>query len=449
MRILLLFFLSMFYGYCSSVPEKKKVLFDFEKPNLRIDNYSETFNLKGKGPVLCTEKNPNCKLEEGQEFAEDEIKKFIKNGLWEEYSEKTPEGEKPKYSVLDKKGAYEKGKKEGEWNSYYDEGPGKVGPILRTTTFKENKKVGVEKKFTKEGMQTEEAFYKEDLKDGPYWSKNRKGWWEEKGNYSMDKKEGEWTFYYAEEKDDQIKSITNYKIDLKEGKQVRFHPNGSKSAEGNFSKDLEIGPWVFYYDNQKPEYEGSFQPIVSDGEDEFDKIKPADQKPKSKKVGIWRRYYKSGGVFSEGERDGKLTKGIWKFYHKNGNLAGKGTMTNDLMMAEGEVYDVDGVLEAKGKFMVSFFNLNLAEDEMKLKYRPSTPFIKYNKGKKYLEITDASKESIATAFLYDENEKKIGEGPIEPNTQKKNGCWTINNKKVYFLMDSERTGKIAQMNKCE
>ncbi|MCB1143649.1 MAG: LIC20035 family adhesin [Leptospiraceae bacterium] len=446
MSKILLFLFIGFISYCSSIVPKKKVEFDFEKPNIRIDNYPETFNLKAKGPVLCGFKE--CTEADTKDIDPDKIKTLTKHGIWEEYDEKTPVGDQEKYSVLGKKGRYEKGKRDGEWNFFYDVGQGNVGPILRTTNYKLGSKEGLEKKFSKEGLQTEETTYLKDLKDGPYWNKNNKGWMEEEGPYLKDKRDGQWTFYYAEEKDGQVKSITNFKNDEKDGKETRFHPNGSKKAEGNYITGLETGNWIYYYDNGSPEYEGMYDPQLSKVVDEEDKDRPSAERPKAKKVGVWKRYYKNGKVFSQGERDGKM-KGEWLFYYPNGKLAAKGTMANDLMMSEGEIYGEDGLIEARGKFMISILKLDTKLDTIKISYKPSKPFIKFKNGKKYLEVSNASKEGAVQAYLYDESETKIGEGPIEPMTQKKNGCWVINGKKVYYLMDKPKTGTMAKMQKCE
>jgi antitoxin component YwqK of YwqJK toxin-antitoxin module len=418
----------------------KKTEFEFEAPNIRIERFPETFLLKGKGAVECA-----TSVCSSQEMEIAKLKTLTKKGLWEEYAQKEKIDTKEKYSVKDRSGEYISGKRNGAWKFFYE-----TGEVLRETNYLQGKKEGIEKKFKQDGKVLEETNFKDDLMEGAYWKKNRSGLLEKEGQYSKDKKTGLWREYYAEDKDMALKSTAIYKDDKKNGEEIRYYPDGTTVlSQGNYLDGLETGSWKYFYDNGNLESEGIFKPTETTVEDESDKEKPSELKPRAKKFGPWKKFYKSGNKFSEGNRDG-APKDEWKFYHKSGKLAAKGIMNNDLMMQEGEWYDEEGLLSGKGKFMISIINIDTKKDEIKRTYRPSKPFTIYKKGKKYLEITNAEKEGATIAYMFDESgTKKIGEGPIEPNTQKLNGCWQISGKNIYYLMGIEKTGALARMQKCE
>ncbi|MDX1959976.1 MAG: LIC20035 family adhesin, partial [Leptospiraceae bacterium] len=418
----------------------KKSEFEFESPNIRIERYPETFLLKAKGAIDCA--SSPCSNEETEP---NRLKTLPKKGLWEEYTQKEKLGTKEKYTVKDRAGEYVSGKRNGIWKFFYE-----TGEVIRETTYVSGKKEGLEKKFKQDGTVLEEINYKDDLMDGPYWKKNRNGLLEKEGQYSKDKKTGLWREYYAENADKVLKSVTIYVEDKKHGEEIRYYEDGKTvMSQGNFVDGLESGNWKYFYDNGSLESEGAFKPVESKIEDESDKDKPSDVKPKARKSGPWKKFYKNGNKFSEGMREGGCV-GEWKFYHKTGKLAAKGNMSNDLMMQEGEWYDEDGLLAGKGKFMISIINIDTKKDEIKRTYRPSKPFTIFKKGLKYLEITNVEKEGATVAYMFDDSgTKKIGEGPIEPNTQKLNGCWQISGKNVYYLMGTVKEGALARMQKCE
>lgn len=444
LSLMIIIFLQM---YCASVLPKKEI--DTESPNIRIERYPETFNMKGKGPVLCG--SSPCTGDQLSKMKPDEIKGLTKDGVWEEWvqKERTSSEKKEKYSVLDKKGLYKDGKKEGTWQYFYED-----GILLKETEFKNDEKNGLEKKYTKTKEVIEESNYVNNLLEGPHYKKTREGRKEVEGQYSQDKKTGEWKEYYTDKAMNGLKTVSNYREDKKHGKEIRYYDDGKTLlAEGNYENNLESGPWKFYYDTGSIEYDGGFKPVEppapakTAGKDE---PAPADDtiKAKAKRFGLWKRYYKSGDVFFEGNMDGGPT-GECKFYHKGGVLGAKGKLSNDLMMTEGEWFDEQGRPHVKGKFLISILNLDKKTDSFERKFRPSKPFIVYKEGKKYLEVKEVEEKGKTIAWLFGDNGNKIGEGPIEPNTQKKHGCWTVNGKKVFYLMDSEKGGVMAQMQKCE
>jgi antitoxin component YwqK of YwqJK toxin-antitoxin module len=471
-------FLLLSYISCSSLDLKNsQEEISFEPPNVRIERFPETFNLKAKGTVRCVEQTCNP-----TETKPEKLKTLLKHGKWEEYIEKElPNGKKQSflykvgqytdnlrtgiweeysikeetqsnylYTILDRMGRYENGKKEGIWEFYYDEGPNvKKGKLLRKTNYKNDLKEGQELRYSKEGIVIEESNYKNDLLEGRYIKKTNTGEIEKEGQYSQDKKTGEWREYqfYEPQKKMVLRSITNYLDDKRHGLQILYTEDGKyKRAEGNFANGLEIGLWKYFYDNGNIQLEGNFRPVEFIDPEEVP-TKDKSDKPKARRMGTWKKYYKSGTLFAEGNMDGKPV-GEWKYYHKNKNLAARGIMKNEFMMEQGSLYDIGGNLMAEGKFMISMVKLNEKTDELELTYKPTVPFVFYKNGVKYLELTSEVEDGKNIALLF-EGGTQVGRGPIDIMTQKKNGCWTINGKKIYYMMDKVVTGPLAKMQKCE
>jgi antitoxin component YwqK of YwqJK toxin-antitoxin module len=438
-NLLLFVFVLSFFSDCKLFQKKDPAKTDSEysliKPNIRIEKYPNTWNMKGRGPVRLP--NPDI-----SKYTESDIKDLDKEGEWEEYDEKDN-----KYSVLARRGVYKDNKKEGLWKSLYE-----TGEVLRETNFKNGKKDGVEKRFKEDGTQLEETTYIDGLEEGKYWIKTRKGFLEETGYYSKGLREKEWVKYYAKDVDGVIQSKINYKQGKKYGRSTTYHEDGKiTETDGDFKSDefgeWRVSEWKYFYDNGQLESVGKY--------DSLPEMDPEKGKPlvtptgglKSIKIGSWKKYYKSGSIFFEGFYENNRPKGEWTFYHKNGNVRAKGQMSNEFMMTEGKIYNADGSLWGDGKLLASIIKINEKKDELDSSFTPNYPFVYYNKGNKDMVVKrDEKGKFIAEQYS---NGEKIGEGPItDALLRKKNGCWTLSGKKAYFIMDRLETGKIAELNKC-
>ncbi|EPG72621.1 MORN repeat protein [Leptospira fainei serovar Hurstbridge str. BUT 6] len=426
-RIVILFFAAAILARCSSlnIAENKGKDQEFQilDPNLRVEKFKETFNLKAEGPVTLDCSGKPCTPDLVSALTPDQIKKLKRNGTWKEYAEKE-DANKKKFSVLARVGDYKDDKREGIWKTLYE-----TGETLRETPYAAGLKEGEEKKLTKDGTQTESTVYKADKKNGPYWSKSEKGFLLEEGAYADDKKVGTWKEYYAE--DGAKKSVTDYKNGQKSGHETNYQKDGNTlSSEGNYAEDLKIGNWKSYYDNGQVQADGAYAP----------KGTGADRK--SLRTGPWKEYYKNGKVFAEGQRD-HTRKGDWKFYWSNGNVAYKGAMSNEFMMSSAEAYDKEGQMIGKGKMSFSILLIDDKNDELNAKFRPDLPFTYYKNGKKSFDIIDENR-----AIEYDESGAKLGEGPIMVGTNAKNGCWSTPQGKKYFINGKENS-KMGEMQNCK
>ena len=122
-------------------------------------------------------------------------------------------------------------------------------------------------------------------------------------------------------------------------------------------------------------------------------------------------------------------------------------MANEMMMKSARAWNENGEIEGEGELIMSFINID-EKDNLNAKYRPGSPFTYYKNGIKYLEVGGEDKNGNTIAKLF-ENGRLAGQGPIAPGTTKKHGCWLMNGKKAYFIMDRLRTGKIAEMQGCQ
>lgn len=405
--------------------DKKKQQYTLSLPNLRIEKYPKTFNLKGKGPVIlpcgssCTDSNLETYEKANQ------AKGFAKNGAWEEFFEKRKtNGER--YSVLGRRGKYVNDKREGEWLQYYES-----GEILYRVNYRDGKKQGKEKKYKSDGTLIQETTYLDDKKEGPFWRKSRKGYLAEKGTYKQNEKQGLWVEYY---KNSQVKNQIHYDLGKRDGRMTTYYENGQKQSDGSFSKGVLVGHWRYFYENGRLEREGDY--VTPPG-------------PKPKRTGIWKKYYQNGDLFSIGELRKSKPTGIWTFYNKGNIVRARGKMRNEFMMTEGEIYDENGLLWGKGVLMSSLIKLDREKDMIKAKFTPNYPFTYYKNGNRDLVVKAENDSGNMIAEIYSGG-RKIGEGPIsDARLRKKNGCWTINGKKVYYMMNKVKTGMIAKMNDCQ
>ncbi|MBC7922913.1 MAG: hypothetical protein H7Z75_17690 [Ferruginibacter sp.] len=63
-----------------------------------------------------------------------------------------------------------------------------------------------------------------------------------------------------------------------------------------------------------------------------------------KKTGLWKCYYEDGKPQTEGSYADDLKEGSWKLYHTNGKLAGEGAYEKDHEKGKWKFYDEAGKL---------------------------------------------------------------------------------------------------------
>jgi antitoxin component YwqK of YwqJK toxin-antitoxin module len=180
----------------------------------------------GKKQGVWSKSYPNGKVKYKGEFKDDkEIGKFLyysKDGKLSqiiEYSENS-DLSKAKFLYKDGKvmseGMYKNKKKEGAW-SYYNE----KGKKIQEEFFVAGIKNGKETNWDRNGKVTNTTMYKDGVKEGEFYQNlYADGYYI--CNYSKDKRNGAFTFYFASSK---------------------------KQCEGQYVNDKKVGEWIYTNEN--------------------------------------------------------------------------------------------------------------------------------------------------------------------------------------------------------
>jgi antitoxin component YwqK of YwqJK toxin-antitoxin module len=182
-----------------------------------------------------------------------------RHGPWKEFY---PDGS------LKAEGKYENGKPTGEWKFYYSN-----GKMEQTGRYnKAGKPDGLWKWYFEDGQLQREENYRAGLKDGLSTTYDEKGtiieegefidgnedgaWIEQigdtytKGAYRDGLRNGLWTYYYLENRDNGTDSLCffrgNFIEDYPDGKHVYYYENGKTKTEGSYVMGKREGDWYLY-----------------------------------------------------------------------------------------------------------------------------------------------------------------------------------------------------------
>jgi len=387
---------------------------------LRIDRFRNSGVVRGKGGVKAECSGATCTKAQTEQFPPARIKGLAKHGFWEEFTQsEDPDLSTPDNKVfrarIDQIGEYVDGKRVGVWKKPDPDDP-KI--ILATVPWVDGKREGISQSFSREGNLLSEVEFKNDKKTGAYWRKNSRGEWVEKGSYVDDEEDGLWTTYFTGNEGNTIKSTSSYKLGKKQGLETNFYPNGRIESQGNYTAYARTGAWKLYNSQGQLTSEGNYSAKEGGGEGQFER------------TGVWKEYYPNGNLFGVGTRK-HTRQGNWKFYYSNGQLAYDGVMANEAQLESAKIFSDSGVALGEGKIQFSLIKIDEESGNLRLNYRPSIPFIYfYASGKKRLVI-----RSEDDATEYDESGAVLGTGPVT-SQGKKNGCWTVDGKKIFFMNDA-------------
>jgi len=134
-----------------------------------------------------------------------------------------------------------KGKKQGEWKKYYDN-----GLVRYQGQFKDDKPYGTFNYYYETGKPSIIMNYDGNIaRTIAFYDEGKL---KAKGNYVNQKKDSIWNYY----------SSAGYKISeelyvngLRQGKVVNFFEDGKIAEEKEFVNDFEDGEWIQYYEDGK------------------------------------------------------------------------------------------------------------------------------------------------------------------------------------------------------
>ncbi len=183
-------------------------------------------------------------------------------------------------------------------------------------------------------------------------------WWhpngnlEKTGSYSLGEPSGHWNYYYD---NGQIRLSGDYQNGIEEGRWEGHYKDGDKrfsgeyvkgrkqgqwntwydvlgelQTQGDYQNDQKLGPWRSFYPNGHLKEEGQYAYLSEPPEraTPLGKIQAQFRNIVKKTMhtltsapdGLWKQYYESGHLKSEGSyRQGKRD-GLWRFWHDDQTL---------------------------------------------------------------------------------------------------------------------------------
>ncbi len=193
------------------------------------------------------------------------------------------------------------GKKEGEWNYFYEDGSKEAKGI-----YKAGKKFGAWVYYNESGTIKAEGNFINDLTDGIWIHYYESGIMKTKGKLYKGQKDGEWSLYYA---DGKLKGEASY--ELGNGEYKEYYKTSSLKVKGKVVNGKNQGVWQYFYESGYLEGECNFR----NGEGEFIGYYPPVTR-KEIREGLLGKQKMKGFI-----QDNKKV-GIWELYETNGDLAG-------------------------------------------------------------------------------------------------------------------------------
>jgi antitoxin component YwqK of YwqJK toxin-antitoxin module len=206
-------------------------------------------------------------------------------------------------------GEFNKGKKNGPWNEYYD-----PDHLAVKGSYKDGVKDGLWISYSdiEPSIVTERGKFKNGHKEGKWIGKHVDGFPDYEGNYVRGVREGQWIEY------ERIKQT------FVRSRWVGIYKNGEK-----------VGLWTRYW-----------------GESD-QKIWEAGVYKNSKREGLWKSYWSNGGDNNPLWETGKFKEGYkhgpWDSYHENGQLWESGKFDAGKRIGVWKIYAFDGSLRFEGE----------------------------------------------------------------------------------------------------
>lgn len=145
--------------------------------------------------------------------------------------------------TVSNEGEYNKGKSDGDWNSFYKDGEKKV-----IRHYDDGDRTGNWEFYWKNGKLKGKGAYEKDDKQGVWIWFYETGDTEEIYSYLKGKKHGEFIEFFKGHK---INEKGSYVKDSLEGNFVHYWENGNLSQKGLFKNNKRDGAWEWYHSNGK------------------------------------------------------------------------------------------------------------------------------------------------------------------------------------------------------
>lgn len=166
-----------------------------------------------------------------------------------------------------------------------------------------DKRQGLWKSWTPEGLPIEEVTYKDDIPEGPARQFREDGTLETEGNCKAGRKAGVWRTYY-EDGTTLFSEMTFGENGKENGKATIYWRDGTVLGTGSKKEGENDGPWTYFNDDGSKE-EITWKHGVEDGP--------------------YKWWYENGQLGQEGTKNGEFFVGAWSTWHANGQLKEQGS----------------------------------------------------------------------------------------------------------------------------
>lgn len=146
-------------------------------------------------------------------------------------------------------------------------------------------------------------------------------------------------------------SELNYTGENDDARAIFFYPDGSKAAEGNYVSRKKEGLWKFYSDSQ-PSYLVGEEYYTQDIRNGLSTKYYPDGTVAERvtwdngsRTGEWLQYYPDSTICLRAEYIAGKLEGPFSYYHPNGNLYYEGNYTEDFRTGDWMVFNYDGSLK--------------------------------------------------------------------------------------------------------
>ena len=162
--------------------------------------------------------------------------------------------------------------------------------------------------------------------------------------FDLEKKEGEWTFYF---KNGSIESQGNFEKDKRNGKAKTFFSSGKPAATQTYCSDIPCGVWEEYYENGQKKFVKEYKDTVLHLMELWD---DKGRKLISGGNGSLTANYDNGIIRAMGSYKGGLQDGTWRFFHPNGELDYEATYEGGLLNGYYSSYYKNHNIKSEGNF---------------------------------------------------------------------------------------------------
>ncbi|MCU0457944.1 MAG: hypothetical protein MUE37_02495 [Bacteroidales bacterium] len=224
------------------------------------------------------------------------------------------------------------GKKQGPWVRKYPD-----GKIMYEGTFKDDKPIGLFKRYTEEGLLLSELTYtagKDEATAVFYYGDGKKA---AEGKYVSRKKEGLWKFWSSTQPHYLI-CEEYYHNDTRHGLSLKYYPDSTLAEKVAWDMGNRSGEWL--------------------------------------------QYYQDGTVCLRAEFLAGMLEGPFSYYHPNGRLQYEGRYSQDHRTGDWMIFNEDGSL----KQIINYRDGVPADPKLADKETKFLDDLEKNKGK--IEVTD-------------------------------------------------------------